>query len=269
MTYKNDVFDLRKLIKKVIPSPVKKNLKALRILFKNILFIKSKGSIFYGPITYAEDGLIASQCPSFNSDPLFRRSWACAQQAGAMAGPWRTYICCWFANHVKSLPGDFVECGVNTGAYARAVMEYTDFRALHKTFYLLDTFNGLVRNQVTDAEMKAGIRHYFGNYSDVYENTLRTFEGFPACIIRGEIPGTLPQCKTEAISYLSIDMNCVFPEIAALDYFFPKVVKGGVIILDDYGFPMHINQKIAFDGFAAKHQLTILALPTGQGVIIK
>jgi hypothetical protein len=64
-------------------------------------------------------------------------------------------------------------------------------------------------------------------------------------------------------------MNSVEPEIAAATFFWDKVVKGGVVILDDYGFPLHINQKIAFDRFVLERGQSILCLPTGQGIIIK
>ena len=42
-------------------------------------------------------------------------------------------------------------------------------------------------------------------------------------------------------------MNITEPEIEAANYFWDKMVPGGVIILDDYGFTAHINQKHAFD----------------------
>jgi hypothetical protein len=64
-------------------------------------------------------------------------------------------------------------------------------------------------------------------------------------------------------------MNVVQPEIAAAEYFWDKLVQGAVLILDDYGFPQHIHQKIAFDDFAKQRNQTILSLPTGQGIIIK
>jgi hypothetical protein len=64
-------------------------------------------------------------------------------------------------------------------------------------------------------------------------------------------------------------MNCVAPEIAAADFFWNKISVGGVMILDDYGFPQHINQKIAFDKFALEKKVEILCLPTGQGIIFK
>lgn len=227
---------------------------------------------FHGAITYSADGLMSSQNCDFIKDPRF----AIAYKAAAATDPWpeftlewRVYIVCWLANHVKNLPGDFVECGVNTGAYAKAVILYTDFNLLNKTFFLLDTFEGMVEEQVTEAEKKQGLDKYINRYRNVYDEVTETFKNDAVNIIKGKVPDTLPLCTTDAIAFLSIDMNCVEPEIAAAHYFYNKVVAGGVIILDDYGFTKHINQKHAFDAFAVEKNIQILSLPTGQGIIIK
>ena len=80
---------------------------------------------------------------------------------------------------------------------------------------------------------------------------------------------TLPQADCEKISFLSIDMNSEIPEVAALEYFWPKLVSGGIIVLDDYGYPGCLNQKLAHDKFAASKGVMVLSLPTCQGIIIK
>ena len=67
------------------------------------------------------------------------------------------------------------------------------------------------------------------------------------------------------IAFLSIDMNCVEPEIAAAQYFWDRMVPGGAMLLDDYGHPLHINQKRAFDQFAREKGVEILHLPTERG----
>jgi hypothetical protein len=64
-------------------------------------------------------------------------------------------------------------------------------------------------------------------------------------------------------------MNCVQPEIAAMEYFWPKLVAGGVVIIDDYGFSGHEAQKTAADTFAESVGVKILSLPTGQGLMLK
>jgi O-methyltransferase len=240
-----------------------------RIIQPGIEFLPQ---VFLGPVTYKADGIITSNNCDFIKEPRFKAAYAAAEATNPWAGfnmPWRVYIVCWFAEHVKHLPGEFVECGVNTGAYSRAIIEYIDFSKLGKTFYLLDTYEGLVASQITENEKKAGISDYLGSYKNVYEQVINTFKNFPVKVIKGAVPGTLPQCDAKQICYLSIDMNVVEPEIAAINYFWDKVVKGGVIILDDYGFPQHIEQKNAFDEFAKQKGVQILSLPTGQAIIFK
>jgi hypothetical protein len=227
---------------------------------------------FLGPVTYCTDSLVTSNNCDFINEPRFASAYAAALATNPWDGftlQWRVYLCCWFADHVKHLEGDFVECGVNTGAYSRAVIEYLNFNSTSKTFYLLDTYEGLVRNLVSEEELAAGIDVYFNHYGNVYEQVKKTFAPFNAKIIKGIVPDTLPQCTAEKICYLSLDMNCVYPEIAAINYFWDKLVRGAVIILDDYGFPMHIHQKQAFDAFAKEKNVDILTLPTGQGIMFR
>ena len=109
------------------------------------------------------------------------------------------------------------------------------FQLPGKKFYLLDTFQGLDPRFISDAERTRGIDNY--KYRDSYAEVVQTFRDFDVRIIRGPVPDTLSQCDTGQICYLSIDMNNVLPEIAALEYFWEKVVDGGFILLDDYGFP--------------------------------
>ena len=64
-------------------------------------------------------------------------------------------------------------------------------------------------------------------------------------------------------------MNNATPEIAAVNHFWDKLQPGAPVLLDDYGFVRYEVQKQAFDAWAAEHGVEILALPTGQGLIIK
>ena len=248
----------------------------IKWFIKNYRAISGKSNLqsshFLGEITYDTDSLCTSNNADFINEIKFKSAYSKALATHPWEGfslQWRVYIVCWFANHVKNIKGDFVECGVNTGAYSRAVIDYIDFQSLNKTFFLLDTFNGLVAEQISDNEKNNGINKYLNSYRDVYNEVKSTFENLPVKIIKGAVPDTLPQCDAQSIAYLSIDMNCVLPEIAAMEYFWPKVSTGGVVILDDYGFPNHIEQKNAFDQFAKKNDIEILCLPTGQGIIIK
>ncbi|WP_052323744.1 TylF/MycF/NovP-related O-methyltransferase [Flavihumibacter sp. ZG627] len=241
---------------------------------KKLIHSKEVGvpDVFLGPITYQTDCLVTSNNCDFINEPRFAKAYAAAAATKPWAGftlQWRVYIVCWFADFVKHLEGDFVECGVNTGAYARAIIDYIDFPSLDKKFYLFDTFGGLVQNQLTSKEKELGFYKHYNHYEDVYEQVKNTFAPFNVEVVKGIVPDTLVHCKSEKIAYLSIDMNVTAPEIAAINYFWDKIVPGGIVMLDDYGFAPHIEQKKAFDTWAKEKSVNILSLPTGQGVIIK
>ncbi len=185
----------------------------------------------------------------------------------------RVYVCCWAAKHGLGLEGDFVECGVNTGFLSRAVMQYIEFeKHPSRNFHLLDTFTGLDVSQLSPGERALGFeevnKHFYDR--DVYEQVQKTFQNFPnVAIIRGSIPGTLQQCRAESVCYLSLDMNCAYPELEALAFFYEKLSPSAWVILDDYGFNPYIHQRKALDGFAKDMGIDILELPTGQGIIVK
>jgi hypothetical protein len=65
-------------------------------------------------------------------------------------------------------------------------------------------------------------------------------------------------------------MNSAVAEIGALEYFWEKVVEGGMIVLDDYGYsPKYLEQRLAIDQWASKLGVDILSVATGQGLILK
>jgi len=50
---------------------------------------------------------------------------------------------------------------------------------------------------------------------------------------------------------------------------FDRVVPGGAIVFDDYGWNGYRPQKDAEDAFLAARGYSVLELPTGQGLLIK
>lgn len=240
-----------KVLKKVVPRSVQN---ALR---------KAHGSRYY-----EEDGLVAARITDFLFSSKFARAYEMGKSTGSW-GPgelrWRVFVTCWAAQHAKLLPGDFVECGVNRGGMARAVMEYVNFSTMDKKFYLLDTYCGIPK------EMKHSSAPLEFGYSECFEDVKKTFAQFSNVrIIRGTVPKTLRDVESDRIAYLSIDMNCAEPEIAAAEFFWDKISPGGVLVLDDYCYSEQYRlQNEAFNDFAKARNVEVLALPTGQGLIFK
>src|SRR6185312_4428320 len=95
---------------------------------------------------------------------------------------------------------------------------------------------------------RAALHHY----TDCFEKAQRNFAPFfRAKLVRGKIPDTLTAVPIERVAYLSIDMNIEKPERAAIEFFWPKIQRGGVIVLDDYAFGGYEAQHESMDEFAA------------------
>ncbi|OBI89842.1 TylF/MycF/NovP-related O-methyltransferase [Mycobacterium asiaticum] len=221
--------------------------------------------------SFYEDGLFTTTNADFRNTEHFKRVYAAAKATGSFGRwnvRWRIHVLCWAANHAAAVEGDFVECGVDHGGTAMAAITHTDFARLGKRFWLLDTFQGFDRSQLTPEEKAhAG----YMDYPDCYERVKANFAGMDFVrLVRGTVPDTLDQVQSEKIAYLHLDMNCTGPEIAALEYFWPRISPFGIVIMDDYGWPRHYQQKLGYDRFAEERGLQILRLATGgQALLIK
>jgi O-methyltransferase len=184
---------------------------------------------------------------------------------------WRVHVLIWAAQHALHLDGDFVECGVNTGIFSLAICHYLDFNKVDKSFYLFDTFDGLPESQMLPSERERILRTAEADlYSECFDVARRNFAPFErAVLVRGTVPDTLEQVSIDKVAFLSIDMNLVYPEIAAIEHFWDKLVSGGIVVLDDYGWEVLAEQQRGWDEFAAGKGVAIATLPTGQGLLIK
>ncbi len=190
---------------------------------------------------------------------------------------WRVHIGLRTAQNAARLPGDFVECRRRCdGFLSSSIMQLLDWDTLGKQFYLLDTFRGVDARYLTNDEVQAGAalkneeQISNGFYTVGSELVRKNFsEWRNVQIIEGTIPETLPQVGAERIAYLHIDLNCVSPEIAAITYFWDRLVVGALVLLDDYASFGYRHQKLAFDDWAHRVGVPIASLPTGQGLLIK
>jgi O-methyltransferase len=218
----------------------------------------------------------------FESDGQFNRAYKAGMATAAEflpragVGPeirheWPVAVACWAAWHARHLDGDFVECGTNTGILSKAVCDYVGFNGLDKAFYLFDTYRGIPAEQMSESEKASGRKLMSDRvYRDCYDTTKEAFAEYPRVqLVRGIVPESLPTVPIVRVCYLSIDMNIVYPEIAAIEYFWEKLSPGAPVLLDDYGKQRFIDQKNAMDAFATGKGLRILNLPTGQGLLLK
>ena len=64
-------------------------------------------------------------------------------------------------------------------------------------------------------------------------------------------------------------MNNTLAEIGVLEFIFDRIVSGGIIILDDFGWSAYREQQHKEKDFFQKRNLKVMELPTGQGIVLK
>lgn len=215
-------------------------------------YLRLANYAIHGRLKYNEDGLATQNTATFQGDMRFQAAYNTALKHNAAAQyqmQWRAHVLCWAAMNGKRLNGDFIECGVSRGFLSKVILEYVK---IPNRFYLLDAWNGM------------------DGYNDSFGHVKASFAQFKNVeLIQGMIPETLSQVKSERIAYLHIDLNHYGPEIEVLERFWDRLVPGASIISDDYGHVQFNNTRKAWDDFAMSKGVSVLALPTGQGMIIK
>jgi O-methyltransferase len=212
---------------------------------------------------------------SFLEDDNFNNAYSIASSISRWGGDirWRIYNIIKFAGYSLKLDGDFVECGVDRGGSCMALLSYYPSLNENRKVWLFDTFEGLITDQLNENERKFSPflkESYAERYPPIYEVVKETFSTKKNInIIKGVVPESLSNFDGEKVAFLHIDMNVALPEVAALNFFWDHLVNGAIIILDDYGFPLHTEQKEAIDKWSKNVDANIVLMPTGQGLIIK
>jgi hypothetical protein len=219
--------------------------------------VNRKDGIFMG------DNLIAiNRNLSFLEDEKLMASFHAHTDSPTEQGTvWRIYVNCYFAKRAMGMEGDIVECACYQGTTARIIADYVDLADSDKGIWLYDMF-----------EHDESMRHHKmpEHGADLYAKVKARFADVKnARVTKGEVPGVLHDIAPEKVSHAHIDLNDVTAELAALEFFFDRLVPGGTIILDDYGWLYYREQKLAEDAWLAERGYSILELPTGQGLLIK
>lgn len=177
-----------------------------------------------------------------------------------------------------SIPGNFAECGVFRGFSAYLIMKICQMRLPDFTggkLYLIDSFEGLSEPTGNDAIETEGnpqrVHTHGGGHFATPVEYVRTVlsECRGINIMRGWIPevfASLPECDW---AFVHIDVDLYEPSLASLEYFWPRVSSGGVILNDDHRSPLFPGGGKAWDEFCENNGISYSVLDSGQAFIIK
>ena len=169
-----------------------------------------------------------------------------------------------------------MECGVNAGFVRSAFMQRLDRGRVAKRFYLADTFNGPVVTQFSEKEVGLGRLQLAENamargayVTDVDRVRANFAEWLNVKPVQGVVPAVLAGLGIEKVAFLHLDMECAYPERAAVEHFWNRLSPGAMVLLDDYAYVGNDGLAQAINEAAAPFGAEVLSSPTRQWLIMK
>lgn len=160
------------------------------------------------------------------------------------------------------VPGDTAECGVWTGAGSWYICRHSIGTDRHH--HIFDSFEGLSEPGPAD-----GTYWHAGDYRAQQDIVRETLKGLDFTLYPGWIPERFRDVADRSFSVVHIDVDLYQPTLDAMEFFYPQMSTGGLILLDDYGFQDCPGARTAVDEYMADKPEKTVHVPTGQGFIVK
>lgn len=159
----------------------------------------------------------------------------------------------------SKLAGAIAEVGVYRGASAKLICEAKG----QKSLLLFDTFAGLP--EPTAADRGIHRKHLYTCSLQDVQQYLQGYSGVE--YFEGVFPASAVQAPEQRYCFVHFDVDLYESTKACLEYFYPRMVAGGVILSHDYSLLAGVEK--AFNEFFTDKPEGIFDLPTTQCMVTK
>ena len=185
---------------------------------------------------------------------------------------WRHYFVYWSAmSAAKATPvgqKNLVEMGTCDGLTAYFAMTAMKTLDIDYKCYMYDAWEAMKGDDLLEIERpKSGMYGYLE-----LEATVQNLIEFSKNVVfnKGYIPDSFrTSINPLKIVWLHIDLNAAAPSRASLEFFFERMLPGGIFLFDDYASHDHVETKRVVDTFFHLKNVNLLQLPTGQAIVFK
>lgn len=174
-----------------------------------------------------------------------------------------------------ALEGDVAECGCYRGLSTHLLLgrlRLADRAYAGRGFHVFDSFEGLSEPSAED--IPAGddpnserVRRMCqrGWFAAPLEGVRRSLAEFPGTSFHpGWIPQSFAGLPERRYRFVHLDLDLHDPTLGALEYFFPRLVPGAIVVCDDYSWP---GERKAIEDFCARRGVAFSSTQHGQAVL--
>jgi hypothetical protein len=160
--------------------------------------------------------------------------------------------------------GEVAECGVYRGATLITVGLYLAETGTAKTLYGLDSFEGFDEGVEHDIQLKGAAdseKRRGGFSSTSYEELLNRLKTYgldrKVFLIKGYFEHTLKCLSARRFSFVHLDCDIYQSYKQCLEFFYPRLNAGGIILVDEYNDPPWPGCNKAVDEFLQGRRETL------------
>ncbi len=178
----------------------------------------------------------------------------------------RRYTLFHLGQHCSEIEGDTVDIGIAYGTSSYFFLTGLGRSRDDRKHFIFDSFEGL-----SEPDKSRDGTHWGRGDLAVTEDIVRSnLKQFTTCVfLKGWIPKRFSEVSERRFAFVHIDVDLYDPTFDSLTFFYDKVVSGGMILCDDYGFLSCPGAFQAFEDFFKNKPEKIFRLATGQSLIIK
>lgn len=184
----------------------------------------------------------------------------------------RHYTLNQLVSRVSTLGGDVAECGCWRGLSSYQIATRLKNSEFNGKFYIFDSFEGLSKFDEEDIPLgglkdEEARKKEFACGENIVQENLKEFNFIE--YKKGWIPTRFHEVNSNKFSFVHIDVDMYQPIFDAFKFFYERMLPGGIIVFDDYGFTFFPGAKKAVDEFMRDKDDFFIALSSGQAFMIK
>lgn len=165
---------------------------------------------------------------------------------------------------IEAVPGDTAECGVFEGSSSWLIC--SAIQGHGRVHHLFDSFEGLSEPQPADGDYWTKGALAVGEQAA--RANLAPFAGMIE-FHKGWIPDRFDEVADKTFAFVHIDVDLGQPTLDSLEFFYPRMPAGAVLVCDDYFCTTCRGVTAAVDGFLADKPEKMLPLDAGGGFFIR
>ncbi len=177
----------------------------------------------------------------------------------------------------SGLTGNVAECGCWRGHSSYIISTLLANNNFNGKFHIFDSFEGglsdkdaqdvNVRVSLTSEEVEREKKIFASAEADLHR-ALNDFDFYR--LYKGWIPERFAEVENEEFIFVHIDVDLYQPTLDSLEFFYPRLKKGGVIVIDDYGYTQFPGARKSVDEFLTRNKCSLfLTETTGGSYLVK